>query len=114
MIAMIIIKNNKNDALKEINSIFNLLTNNNKIFHKNEIELKNSDILNISSMIKLNTNDIAISSFDGNLSIYNNQTYELLLNKKIFEENEGINCMIQLKNGDIILGRKKLKIINLV
>ena len=105
--------NNKNDALKEINSIFNLLKNNNKIFHKNEIELKNNDILNISSMIKLNTNDIAISSFDGNLSIYNNQTYELLLNKKIFEENEGINCMIQLKNGDIILGRKKLKIINL-
>lgn len=64
-------------------------------------------------MIKLNTNDIAISSFDGKLIIYNNQNYELLLSKKIFEENEGINCMIQLRNGDIILGRKKLKIINL-
>ena len=105
--------NNKKDTMKEINSIFNLLTNNNEIFHKKEIILKNSDILNISSMIKLNTNNIAISSFDGNLCIYNNQNYELLLSKKIFEENEGIDRMIQLKNGDILLGRKKLKIINL-
>ena len=106
--------NNKKDTMKEINSIFNLLKNNNEIFHKKEIKLKSSDILNISSMIKLNTNDIAISSFDGNLSIYNSQNYELILNKKIFEENEGINCMIQLKNGDIILGQKKLKIVNLI
>ena len=106
--------NNKNDTMKEINSIFNLLKNNNEIFHKKEIKLKRSDILNISSMIKLNTNYIAISSFDGNLSIYNSQNYELILNKKIFEENEGINCMIQLKNGDIILGQKKLKIVNLI
>ena len=106
-------ENNKKDTLKEINTIFNLVKNNKGINHKKEILLQSNDILDISSIIKLDTNDIAISSYGGNISIYNNQNYELILTKKIFEENEGINCMIQLRNGDLALVGKKIKIINL-
>ena len=100
----------KKDTLTEINSIFNLIKKN-SILNKKEILLSNINKLEISDIIKLKTNEIAISSFNGILDIYNNNN-ELILRKKFFYKNEGINCMIQLKNGYLALGGKKIKIVN--
>jgi hypothetical protein len=100
------------DILTKINSIFSFMKNNNDmIFIKEEISNPNIDISVISSMIKLNDNNIAISSFNGNLDLYN-KNFDLILRKKIYKKNEGINCMIQLKNGDLALAGKDIKILN--
>ena len=105
---------NKNkDTLKEIKSIFTFMKNNNDmIYNIKEISNPNINVSEISTMIKLSDNNIAISSFDGFLDLYN-QNFDLILRKKIFKKNEGINCMIQLKNGDLVLAGKKIKILNL-
>ena len=104
--------NNKTDGLAEINSIFNLMKNSNNIYNFEENILEqNIEANRISSMIKLNDNHIALSSFDGFIDIYN-KNLELILTKKIFEGGEGINNMIQLKNGDLALTWKNIKIID--
>jgi len=100
----------KKDTLAEINSIFNLLKGN-SLLNKKKILISNINTLEISDIIKLKTNEIAISSFNGILDIYNNKKIELILRKKFFEKNEGINCMIQLKNGYLALGGKKIKVV---
>jgi hypothetical protein len=105
---------NKNkDTLKEIKSILTIMKNNNDmIYNIKEILNPNINVSEISSMIKLNDNNIAISSFEGFLDLYN-QNFDLILRKKIFKKNEGINYMIQLKNGDLALAGKNIKILNL-
>ena len=106
-------KNTRGDLLEKLNSIFSFMKNNNDIiYNEKEILQPNIDALEISSMIKLNNNNIAISSFNGFLDIYNDN-FELILRKKIFDNNEVINDMIELKNGDIALIGKKIKILKL-
>ena len=110
-------KNNKGNYLEEINSIYNLMKNNIEPFYKRkDIITTNMNKNEISSMIKLNNNHISISSFEGFVEIYNidnkNINHALILRKKIFERGEGINDMILLKNGDLALSGKKVKIMN--
>ena len=65
-------------------------------------------------MIQFGKNNIAISFFDGSLYIYDTINFNLKLSCKIFDNNMGINQMIQLTNGDMACcGYKKIKIVNI-
>ena len=106
--------NNKNNILNEIESIFNYLNKDKITYNKKDILISSNEI---SDMLKLDANKIAISSYDGFLEIYNKNkknNFEIILRKKFFENNNGINSLIQLKNGDLgLIGKEKIVIINL-
>ena len=115
-------KNNNNykNILSELNLIFNYLnessqnTNLLKFYNKVHNFIIENRHWEITDMIQFGKNNIAISFFDGSLYIYDTINFNLKLSCKIFDNNMGINQMIQLTNGDMACcGYKKIKIVNI-
>ena len=112
-------RNTNDDLLSELKLIFNYLNQSSQStnlinYNKTKKHLIASPNEEISDIIKLDTNDISVSFFNGKMSVYDNEDFNQKLTCKIFEENEGINYMKQLKNGDVACcGYQKLKIVNL-
>ena len=112
--------NNDEDLLDKLKLIFNYLnesiepTNLSNYYNNcNKILTSNGEI-EITDIIKLDTNDLAVSFFNGYLNIYDSINFNQKLSCKIFENNKGINKVIQLKNGDLICsGFEKLKVVNI-
>ena len=112
-------RNTNDDLLSELKLIFNYLNQSSQStnlinYNKTKKHLIASPNEEISDIIKLDTNDISVSFFNGKMSVYDNEDFNQKLTCKIFDNNEGINYMKQLKNGDLACcGYKKLKIVNL-
>ena len=111
--------NSTDDALSNLNLIFNYLNDStqktNLIKYYNNINnyfLENG-LWEITDIIQLDKNHIALSYFDGCIYIYDNSKFKLKLLCKVFDNNKGINQMIQLRNGDLACcGYEKIKILN--
>ena len=112
-------RNTNDDLLSELKLIFNYLNQSSQStnlinYNKTKKHLIASPNEEISGIIKLDTNDISVSFFNGKLSVYDNEDFNQKLTCKIFDDNEGINYMKQLKNGDLACcGYQKLKFVNL-
>ena len=110
---------NNNDLLSKLKLIFNYLyetsqsTNLLNYYNENKlVSLNNHE--EITNLIKLDNNDISVSFFNGCVSIYDTEHFNLKLNCKVFDQNKGINTFIQLKNGDLACsGYEKIKIVNI-
>ena len=114
------LNNNNNDILSQLNLIFNYLNESTKksnlINYYNNIN--NYYIENghweLTDIIKLDKNYIALSYFDGCIYIYDNISFNLNLICKVFDNNKGISQIIQLRNGDLACcGYEKIKILNI-
>ena len=112
-------RNTNDDLLSELKLIFNYLNQSSHStnlinYNKTKKHLIASPNEEISDIIKLDTNDISVSFFNGKMSVYDNEDFNQKLTCKIFDDNEGINYMKQLKSGDLACcGYQKLKFVNL-
>ena len=111
---------NNKDLLYELNLIFNYFneslqsTDLSKYYNNSNKFLISNNQEEITNIIKLDTNDIAVSLFNGCINIYDNNSFSQKLSCKVFENNKGVNNMIQLKNGDIACaGYELIKIVNI-
>ena len=98
------------------NDIFDILNNRNE---KNNIKIisSNNDIntnININKLIILKNDDLAISTQNGNIIIYDKDNLKEKINIKISGNNSGINDFFEKEGGGIICcGYEYIKCINL-
>ena len=96
------------------NDIFDILNNRNDKNNINIISSNNFINTNINKLIVLKNDDIAISTQNGNIIIYDKDNLKEKLNIKISENNSGINDFIEKEGGGIICcGHQYIKLINL-
>jgi len=121
-------KSNSTDWFHRFNLIFKYLnsdlnTNNNDIFDilNNRNENKNINIIsnnnymnNINKLIILKNEDIAISTQNGNIVIFDKDNLKEKLNIKVFDNNKGINDFIEKDGGGLLAcGYEYVKYFNL-
>ena len=101
---------NSSLIIKSNDNIFKNL-NNSKSNNLHAINFKNEKIKNV---IKLYNNDFGVSAMNGELKIYDSERFKEKLKIKLFNEGEGINYMLPLKNGEVACcGYQKIKIVQL-
>ena len=112
--------NNNNDIISELKLIFNFLnksvqtTNSLNYYNNSNNILIENGKREISDIIQFDKTYIAISFYDGNLSIYDNNYFNLILSCKIFDNNKGISRIIWLSNGNLACcGYEKIKVVNI-
>ena len=112
--------NNNKDLLSKLKLIFDYLDESieptnlpNYYNNYNKILISNGEN-EITDVTKLDTNDLAVSFFNGYVNIYDSIYFNQKMSCEIFENNKGINQIIQLKNGDLACtGFEKIKIVNI-
>ena len=112
--------NNNKDIIYELKSIFNYLKESERTTNLlnyynniNNILIENKH-WEISDIIQFDKKYIAISVFNGNLYIYDNKYFNLILRCKLFDDNKGIYHIIKLRNGNLACsGYEKIKIVNI-
>ena len=101
---------NSSLIIKSNDNIFKNL-NNSKSNNLHTINFKNERIKNV---IKLYHNDFGVSAMNGELKIYDSESFKEKLRIKLFNEGEGINYLLPLKSGEIACcGYQKIKIVQL-
>ena len=97
----LIFKYLNSDLNIKTNDIFDILNNRNE---KNNIKIISNDIKekNINKLIVLNNEDLAISTQNGNIIIYDKDNLKEKISIKISDKNLGINDFIEKEGGGLL------------